>query len=165
MGMNARYFELAKNIFPHAQIFTDCFHIIQNFQRALNHLRIQIMNTYHKKDRLKYKRHKRYWKLFLKNSYRLDSSHYRYDYLFKLPMTEKATVDELLSYDFTLKLAYNTCQFLLYHYKQKDTNYFFEVVNTLNTQLPEWFRKKLTFLNKYRKESKMPSKHSIVTGH
>lgn len=49
-----------------------------------------------------------------------------------------------------LKLAYNTCQFLLYHYKQKDTNYFFEVVNTLDTRLPEWFRKKLTFLNKYR---------------
>ncbi len=149
MDMNARYFELAKSIFPHAQIVTDCFHIIQHIQRALNHLRIQIMNTYRKKDRLKYKRLKRYWKLFLKDSYLLDSSHYRYDYSFKRPMTEKTTVDELLSYDSTLKLAYDTCQFLLYHYKQKDTNYFFEVVNTLDTQLPEWFRKKLTFLNKY----------------
>lgn len=151
MDMNAPYFELAKSIFPHAQIVTDRFHIIQHIQRALNHLRIQIMNTYRKKDHLKYKRLKRYWKLFLKDSYLLDSSHYRYDHSFKRPMTEKTTVDELLSYDSTLKLAYDTCQFLLYHYKQKDTNYFFEVVNTLDAQLPEWFRKKLTFLNKYRK--------------
>ncbi|MGM9902832.1 MAG: transposase [Enterococcus sp.] len=50
-----------------------------------------------------------------------------------------------------MKLAYDTCQLLLYHYKQKETNDFFEVVNTLDTQLPEWFRKKLTFFNKYRK--------------
>ncbi|WP_258082430.1 transposase [Enterococcus mundtii] len=63
-------------------------------------------------------------------------------------MTEKAIVDELPNYDFTLKLTYDTH---LYHYNQKDTNYFFEVVNYLETQLPEWFRKKITFFNKYRK--------------
>ncbi|THE15716.1 hypothetical protein E1H99_02745 [Enterococcus hirae] len=52
------------------------------------------MNTYRKNDRLKYKRFKRYWKLFLKDSYLLDSSRYRYDHSFKRPMTEKAIVDE-----------------------------------------------------------------------
>ena len=91
------------------------------------------MNTYRKNDRLKDKRFKHYWKLFLKDSYLLDSLRYRYDYSFKRPMTEKAIVDELLSYDSTLKLAYDTCQLLFYHYKQKDTNYFFVVVNTLDT--------------------------------
>ncbi|ENZ5663372.1 transposase [Enterococcus hirae] len=80
MDMNAPYFELVKSIFSHAQIVTDRFHIIQ---RTLNHLRIQIMNTYCKKDHLKYRWFKRYWKLFLKDSYLLDSSRYRYDYSFK----------------------------------------------------------------------------------
>lgn len=60
-------------------------------------------------------------------------------------MTEKAIVDELVIYDSTLKIANETCELLLYHYKQKDTNYLFEVLNTLYTKLPEWFRKKLTF--------------------
>ncbi|OTP10342.1 hypothetical protein A5844_002042 [Enterococcus sp. 10A9_DIV0425] len=35
MDMNAPYFELAKSIFPHAQIVTDRFHIIQHIHRAL----------------------------------------------------------------------------------------------------------------------------------
>ncbi|ENZ5663314.1 transposase [Enterococcus hirae] len=111
MDMNAPYFELAKSIFPHAQVITNCFHILQHIQRTLNHLRIQIMNTYCRKDRLKYKRFKRYWKLFLKDSdsYLLDCSCYRYNYSFKRPIIEKAIIDELLSYDFMLKLAYDTC--------------------------------------------------------
>ncbi|GEL81899.1 hypothetical protein EMU01_30430 [Enterococcus mundtii] len=53
----------------------------------------------------------------------MDSSRYRYDYPFKRPMTKKSTVDKLLSYDSTLKRAYDTGQFFLYHYK-KDTNNF-----------------------------------------
>lgn len=75
------------------------FHIIQHIYQTLNHLRIQIIITYRKNIYLKYKQFKRYWELFLKYSYLLDSSRYRYDYSFKRPMPEKAIVDELLSCD------------------------------------------------------------------
>ncbi|OTN77389.1 hypothetical protein A5886_002489 [Enterococcus sp. 8G7_MSG3316] len=125
MDMNAPYFELAKTVFPNAQIVTDRFHIIQQITRALNQLRIQTMNKYHKTDSIKYKRLKRFWKLFLKNAYHLDSSNDKYNRSFRRPMTEKSIIDDLLSYDDQLSEAYEICQLLLYHFKQKDTVSFF----------------------------------------
>jgi len=150
MDMNAPYFELVKSIFPNAQIVTDRFHIIQQITRTLNQLRIQTMNKYHKTDSIKYKRLKHFWKLFLKNSYNLDSSNYRYNRSFRRPMTEKEIMDDLLSYNDQLSAAYEICQLLLYHFRQKDTDSFFYTINTMDIILPEWFRKKLTFLNKYK---------------
>ncbi|WP_461199492.1 transposase [Enterococcus sp. N249-2] len=118
MDMNAPYFELVKSVFPNAQIVTDRFHIVQQISHALNQLRIQTMNKYHKTDSIKYKRLKRFWKLFLKNSYNFDSSNYRYNRSFRRPMTEKAIMDDLLSYNDQLSAAYEICQLLLYHFKQ-----------------------------------------------
>lgn len=150
MDMNAPYFVLVHSIFPNAQIVTDRFHIIQQITRSLNQLRIQIMNKYRKADSIKYKRLKRFWKLVLKDSYHLDSSNYRYNRSFRRPITEKAIVDDLLSYDDQLRAAYEACQLLFYHFNQKDTEHFFDTLNTLDKTLPEWFRKRLTFLNKYK---------------
>lgn len=62
-------------------------------------------------------------------------------------MTQKAIVDELLSYDEQLTRAYETCQLLLYHFKHKDSQSFSDAINSL---LPQWFCKKLPFLNKYK---------------
>lgn len=150
MDMNAPYFELAKSIFPNAQIVTDRFHIIQHVNRSFNSLRIQVMKSYQKSDHLKYKRLKRFWKLLLKDSDKLDSSNYRYNFSFRRPMTEKSIIDEILTYDATLNLAYEAVQLLLYHFKQRDALSFFDVINTMDDRLPGWFKKKLSFLNKYR---------------
>lgn len=65
-------------------------------------------------------------------------------------MTQKAIVDELLSYDEQLTRAYETCQLLLYHFKHKDSQSFVDTINSLDQRLPQWFCKKLTFLNKYK---------------
>ncbi|MBV6552690.1 ISL3 family transposase, partial [Acinetobacter soli] len=65
-------------------------------------------------------------------------------------MTQKAIVDELLRYDEQFALAYETCQLLLYHFKHKDSQGFFSTINSLDQRLPQWFCKKLTFLNKYK---------------
>ena len=59
-------------------------------------------------------------------------------------------MDELLSYNEELKLAYDTCQLLLYHYRRRQTTLFFNVLDQLDKRLPEWFRKKLTFFKKYK---------------
>lgn len=149
--MNAPYFELAKDLFPNAEIVTDRFHIIQQITRSLNQLRIQTMNRYQKTDSLKYSRLKRFWKLFLKDSNSLDSSTYRYNRSFKRPMTGKAIVDELLTYDHTLKIAYETCQYLMYYFKQGKSRHFFDLIYSLDNRLPKWFRKKLTFFKKYKR--------------
>ena len=39
---------------------------------------------------------------------------------------------------------------LLYHYRKKQANAFFEELEQLDNRLPEWFRKKLTFFKKYK---------------
>uniref|UniRef100_UPI0036714327 hypothetical protein n=1 Tax=Aminobacter aganoensis TaxID=83264 RepID=UPI0036714327 len=51
-------------------------------------------------------------------------------------------------YDEQLTRAYKTCQLLLYHLKHKDRQSFFDTPNCLDQRLPQWFCKKLTFLNK-----------------
>ncbi|MCI1920240.1 MAG: transposase, partial [Enterococcaceae bacterium] len=97
----------------------------------------------------KYRRLKRFWKLLLKDSDGLDSSNYHYDRSFKQFITEQAIVDELLTYDERLRSAYETCQLLCYHFKQKSSRHFFDLIDSLDPRLPEWFRKKLTFFRRY----------------
>lgn len=150
MDMNAPYAQLVKGIFPNAQIVIDRFHIVQQINRSFNQLRVQTMNRFKKADPKKYRRLKRFWKLLLKDSDGLDSSNYHYDRSFKQFITEQAIVDELLTYDERLRSAYETCQLLCYHFKQKSSRHFFDLIDSLDPRLPEWFRKKLTFFRRYR---------------
>lgn len=46
MDMFSPYYDLAKRLFPNAQIVLDRFHIIQHLNRAMNRTRIRIMNTF-----------------------------------------------------------------------------------------------------------------------
>ena len=62
MDMFSPYYQLAKQLFLYAQIVLDCFHIIQHLSRAMNRIRIQIMNQFDRKSQ-EYRALKRYWKL------------------------------------------------------------------------------------------------------
>lgn len=154
MDMNSSYPQLIKKVFPNAEIITDRFHIVQQITRAFNQLRIKTMNHFNSSnlaDKKKYRRLKRYWKLLLKDSATLDNSNMSYHYLFKRHLYVQDIIDELLRYDKQLQNAYEVVQLLHYHRKQKDATAFFYVLGTLNKQLPEWFKKKLRFLKKYKK--------------
>lgn len=65
-------------------------------------------------------------------------------------MTQKAIIDELLSFSELLALAYETCQNLYYHYQTKNSDAFFDEIHMLNKRLPSWFRKKITFFKRYK---------------
>ena len=54
-------------LLPNAIIVLDRFHIVQHLSRAMNRLRIQIMNCFDRKS-LEYKSLKRYWKLIQEDS-------------------------------------------------------------------------------------------------
>ena len=43
MDMYSPYYQLAKKLFPHAQIVLDRFHIVQHLSRSMNRVRIQIV--------------------------------------------------------------------------------------------------------------------------
>lgn len=62
-------------------------------------------------------------------------------------MSQQAIIDELLSYSEELRLAYDTCQLLLYHYRTKQANRFFDLLNHLDKDLPAWFIKYFTQLD------------------
>ncbi len=86
MYMNASYCQLLKTVFPNAQIVTDRFHIVQHINRSLNQLRVQILNRFRdsrSENQKKYRRLKRYWKLLLKDSNKLEQLKWQYHRLFK----------------------------------------------------------------------------------
>ena len=153
MDMNASYDQLIKSVFPNAQLVIDRFHIVQQMNRALNQLRIQTMNAFRHsslQEQKQYRRLKRYWKLLLKDSAELDSQHRPYHSLFKRPLTQTDIVDELLSYDPILRLAYDTIQFLKYAFVHRKVKRFFEELDTLDIRLPFEFKRKLTFFKKHK---------------
>ncbi|WP_246829777.1 transposase, partial [Globicatella sp. HMSC072A10] len=85
----------------------DRFHIIQLLNRALNNLRIQVMNQYKKKpSKCDYNKLKKLWKLLLKNREDLDFENYQTHRLFDGLVTEKMMVEYLLSLDIGLRNAY-----------------------------------------------------------
>jgi len=79
IDMYAPYISLIKDLFPHAQIIIDKFHLVQHLSRALNKTRIRFMKKFKKHGR----KFKRYWRLFLKSHALLNVTTYRSVYCFK----------------------------------------------------------------------------------
>ncbi len=67
MDMFSPYYQLAKQLCPNAKIVLDRFHIVQHLSRAMNRVRIQIMNQFDRKSQ-EYRALKRYWKLIQQDS-------------------------------------------------------------------------------------------------
>ena len=123
VDMNAGYFKMASRLFPNASIIIDRFHLVQLISRSLNVTRIKTMNTFRTSnlDDLKnYRKLKKYWKLFLKDSNELNYTDYRYQRLFKNILPETDIMDYLLSLNKELKETYNLYQNLLYCSKTND---------------------------------------------
>lgn len=171
MDMNASYAQLIKTVFPCAVIVTDRFHIVQHITRSFNQLRVKIMNQFRTNDseeQKKYRRLKRYWKLLLKDSDTIRSDHSHYHRLFKREMYPQDIIDELLSYDIRLKIAYDAVQYLHYYRKKKDVKSFFQQISDLDKRLPLWFRKKFYSLRKHRqgigKAFHLPYSNGVTEG-
>ena len=62
MDMFSPYYDIAKKLFPNAQIVRDRSPIILHMSRARKRVRIQIMNPFDRKSH-EHKALKRYWKL------------------------------------------------------------------------------------------------------
>ncbi|MBP2097567.1 transposase [Enterococcus rivorum] len=50
----------------------------------------------------------------------------------------------------TLRIAYDTVQFLKYAFTHQNDKCFFEELDTLDPRLPLWFKKKLSFFMKHK---------------
>lgn len=152
MDMNASYNQLLKKVFPNAEIVTDRFHIVQHINRNFNQLRVQIMNrfrTSRSEDQKKYRRLKRYWKLLLKDSDKLEPLKRHYHRLFKKEMSQTEVIDELLSYSEELRKAYHFVQLLRYYFNKRDNEGFQETLKHIDPTFPKAFKKKFQIFYRY----------------
>ena len=126
MDMFSPYYQLAKQLFPNAQIVLDRFHMIQHLSRAMNRVRIQIMNQFDRKSQ-EYRALKRYWKLLQQDSRKLSHKRF-YRPAFRAHLTNQEILHQLLSYSDQLRQHYELYQLLLFHFQEKQADYFFDLM-------------------------------------
>ena len=111
---------------PNAIIVLDRFHIVQHLSRAMNHLRIQIMNRFDRKSH-EYKSLKRYWKLIQEDSRKGNSKRF-YQTTFQSHLTKNVILEKILAYSQELRQHYNLYQLLLFYFQEKQADHFFELI-------------------------------------
>ena len=126
MDMFSPYYDMARKLFPSAKIVLDRFHIVQHLSRAMNHLRIQIMNQFDRSSH-EYKALKRYWKLIQQDSRKLSDKRF-YRPTFRSHLTNKEILEKILAYSQELRQHYNLYQLLLFHFQEKRTEHFFSLI-------------------------------------
>ena len=126
MDMFSPYYDIAKKLFPSAKIALDRFHIVQHFSRAMNRLRIQIMNQLDRKSH-EYKALKRYWKLIQQDNRKLSHKRF-YRPTFRMHLTNKEILEKLLSYSQALREHYELYQLLLFHFQEQQADHFFGLI-------------------------------------
>lgn len=104
----------------------DRFHIIQHLSRAMNRVRIQIMNQFDRKSQ-EYRTLKRYWKLLQQDSRKLSHKRF-YRPTFRAHLTNQEILHQLLSYSDQLRQHYKLYQLLLFHFQEKQADYFFDLM-------------------------------------
>ncbi|HEM4549740.1 TPA: ISL3 family transposase, partial [Streptococcus suis] len=126
MDMFSPYYKLARQLFPNAKIVLDRFHIVQHLSRAMNRVRIQIMNQFDRKSH-EYRALKRYWKLIQQDSRKLSDKRF-YRPMFRMHLTNKEILEKLLSYSDELRQHYELYQLLLFHFQEKNSDHFFDLI-------------------------------------
>ena len=126
MDMFNPYYDIAKKLFPSAKIVLDRFHIVQHLSRAMNRLRIQIMNQLYKKSH-KYRALKRYWKLIQQDSRKLNHKRF-YRPTFRMHLISGEILEKLLSCSQELREHYKLYQLLLFHFQEQQADHFFGLI-------------------------------------
>ncbi len=126
MDMFSPYYDIARKLFPNAKIVLDRFHIVQHLSRAMNRLRIQVMNQFNRKSH-EYKAMKRYWKLIQQDSRKLSDKRF-YRPIFRSHLTNKEILEKILAYSQELREHYELYQLLLFHFQEKQADHFFSLI-------------------------------------
>ena len=150
MDMYKPYIGLIKKSFPNALIIIDMFHIVQLISRSLNKTRIKIM----KKDKINYRKYKRYFKLLFKPRLELDSSYWKKYICFKNLMTEVDIVNYLLDQNEELKETYNLYQSILYALQRKEHKLFDKIINQDYENISEYMNTSLNTLREFNEHIK-----------
>ncbi len=147
IDMYSPYISLIKTCFPNAKIVIDKFHVVQLVNRSFNKTRIDITKKF---KGSKYTRLKKYWKLLLKNSEKLNDLDFWYCHSFKYHVSEQYVVNYLLSLSEELSNAYEFYQKILFVFESKDVTSFYQALNYDKTKLSDVMVTSLKTLKKYK---------------
>ena len=101
------------------------------------------------KESRHYTKLKRYWKFVLTHEDNLNyEKRLQYPLFDKKFVTQTEVVDTLLSFDEGFKQCYEIYQTLIGHFKDKEYNEFFDVLDALPRNLDKSFKKSLKYLTK-----------------
>ncbi len=150
MDMYKPYITLVKEVFENAKIIIDLFHIVQLISKSLNKTRIQAM----KKDKINYRKMKRYYRLLLKPRLELDCSKWKKYTCFKNLMTEVDIVDYILEQNNELKKTYELYQNILYSLQRKDYILFNEIIEKEYEGISPYMETSLNTLREFKKHIK-----------
>lgn len=148
VDMSGSYIPIIKQLFPRATIVLDRFHIIQHLSRAMMSTRIDIMKTFDTHS-LPYRAMKNHWRILQKDSRKLSQKLF-YSRTFRQTLTPKEVVQKTLDFSDELRYYYDLYQILLFHFQEKNSKYFFEILeDNLNIVNPVFRTVFKTFL-KYK---------------
>lgn len=150
MDMYKPYITLVNEVFKNARIIIDLFHIVQLISKSLNKTRIQAM----KKDKINYRKMKRYYRLLLKPRLELDCSKWKKYMCFKNLMTEVDIVDYILEQNDELKKTYELYQNILYALQRRDYKLFSKIIEKEYIGISKYMETSLKTLIEFKKHIK-----------
>lgn len=157
------YRHLIHELFPHAIIIADHFHIVAQAYRALNKIRIQVMNragaATHEWRALKH-----FWKLLLTPANELKYNNYwpRRNFSYA-QLTDVEVIHRLLSFDNELKKAYEYYQDLIMTIAHRSKKELKNLLVIKWTQLPQALQKVQRTLRSHKQEIYNSFKYDTYT--
>lgn len=146
------YRRLIHELFPHAVIVADHFHVVVQAYRALQTVRIKTMN-YYGSGTHEYRILKRFWKLLMQKNSQLDFIHYYRRRSFDNAwLSNSEIVDRLLALSNDLKVAYEYYQALINSVNHHDKATFQELLSWKLTDLPQPLKKAQRTLRLHKDE-------------
>jgi len=140
------YMTLITELFPNAKIVIDRFHIVQLFSRALNKTRIAIMNDHPSN----YSSFKKYWKLILRDSSKLDTEKHRYHRVFKRNMTDYQVLGHLLSLSEELRHSYECYQNVLFCIRNNNYELLENTLKTSKLLVSDYMKTSINTIRTYK---------------
>ncbi len=154
VNLFGNYIPIIKFLFPKAKIVLNRFHIIQHLNRAMIATRIAIMKNFDKHSLL-YRAMKQHWRILQKDSRKLSNKLF-YSRTFRQTVTPREVVQKTLDLSQELRYYYDMYQLLLFHFQQKNSEKFFELIKDYLPTVNTTFKTVFTTFLKYRQYVTLP---------
>jgi transposase len=134
IDLNANYQLFIRRLFPNAEIIIDRFHVVQLINRAFDQLRVKILKQQGDKHSRIYKALKINWRLFHKDTEKINRSKTQYFRGLNEYMTQQNLIDLGLSTNSKLKYTYETAHQIQEAIKKQDSKKLRQVLTNYQKQ-------------------------------